>query len=101
MARSGRIVPAMRLLYKPFGILMGILAGLIGRQLFNFIWGKLDKEEPPEATTQDSPAAKVIGAAVLQGAIFAGVRAGVDRAGAHGFHRATGVWPGEKRPEPE
>ena len=91
----------MKLLYKPVGIVMGLLAGLIGRQLFNFIWGRFDKEEPPEATTQDSPLGKVLGAAALQGAIFAGVRAGVDRAGAHTFHRVTGVWPGEKEPDPK
>ena len=54
-------------LVKPYrvqlilGILMGILAGLIGRQLFNFIWGRFDKEEPPEATTKDSPLPKVLG----------------------------------------
>ena len=91
----------MKLLYKPVGLVMGLLAGLIGRQLFNFIWGRLDKQEPPEATTRDSPLGKVLGAAALQGAIFAGVRAGVDRAGAHTFHRMTGVWPGEKEPDPE
>ena len=66
----------MKLLYKPVGIVMGILAGLIGRQLFNFIWGRFDKEEPPEATTRDSPLPKVLGAAALQGAIFAGCAPG-------------------------
>jgi len=91
----------MKLLYKPVGILMGIVAGSIGRQLFNFIWGKLDKQEPPEATTKHSPLPKILGAAALQGAIFAGVRAGVDRAGARSFEHVTGVWPGEEVPEPE
>lgn len=91
----------MKLIYKPFGIVLGILAGLVGRKLFDFVWSKFDEEEPPEATTQHSPLPKVLGAAALQGAIFKGVRAGVDRAGARGFQRATGVWPGEKVPDPE
>ena len=45
----------MKLLYKPFGIVLGIIAGLIGRQVFNFVWGKIDEEEPPEATTEEAP----------------------------------------------
>jgi hypothetical protein len=34
-------------------------------------------------------------AAALQGAIFAFVKAAVDRGGAEGFRKMTGVWPGE------
>ena len=92
----------MKLLYKPFGILLGILAGLLSRRLFTVLWGRIDPDgqEPPEATTKHTTAARAIGAAALQGAVFAGVRAGVDRAGARGFERATGVWPGEKEKDP-
>jgi hypothetical protein len=91
----------MKLLYKPFGIVLGIIAGLIGRKLFDAAWGKIDQQEPPEATTEEAPWGKVIAAAALQGAIFAGVRAAVNRSGAKGFAHLTGVWPGEKRPDPE
>jgi len=91
----------MKLLYKPFGIILGILAGILGRQVFNVVWGKIDDAEPPEATTRDEPLGKVLGAAALQGAIFAGTRAAVNRAGANGFAHLTGVWPGEKKPDPE
>ncbi|MCW2968721.1 MAG: hypothetical protein JWM71_2493 [Solirubrobacteraceae bacterium] len=93
----------MKLLYKPFGIVLGVIAGLLGRRLFTVIWGRIDPEhdEPPEAKTKHTTDAKAIGAAALQGAIFSGVRAGVDRAGAKGFYHLTGVWPGEKDPDPE
>ena len=91
----------MKLLYKPLGIVLGLLAGLLGRQVFNFVWGRLDEEEPPEATTELAPWAKVLGAAALQGAIFAVVRAAVNRSGAKTYEHLTGVWPGERRPEPE
>lgn len=92
----------MSLLYKPFGLIFGIIAGLISRRLFTAIWGRIDPdhEEPPEAKTRDTTAAKAIGAAALQAAVFSGVRAGVDRAGAKAFHRTTGVWPGEKKKDP-
>jgi hypothetical protein len=91
----------MKLLYKPFGIILGILAGLVGRQVFNFVWGKIDEEEPPEATTEEAPWLKVVGAAALQGAIFAAVRSAVNSSGAKGYAHLTGVWPGERRPDPE
>ena len=92
----------MKLLYKPFGIILGIVAGLIGRRLFTVVWGWIDPEhdEPPEAKTKDTSHAKAIGAAAVQGLIFSGVRAGVDRAGATGFEKLTGTWPGEKEPDP-
>jgi hypothetical protein len=91
----------MKLLYKPFGIALGIVAGLIGRQLFNVVWSKIDEQEPPEATTEQAPLVKVVLAAGLQGAIFAVVRAAVNRAGARGYAHLTGVWPGERRPDPK
>jgi len=92
----------MKLLYKPVGLVLGILAGLLSRRLFTVLWGRIDPdhEEPPEAKTKDTTAARAIGAAALQAAVFAGVRAGVDRAGARTFEKATGVWPGEKEKDP-
>src|SRR5204862_6652567 len=59
----------MKLLYKPVGIVMGILAGLIGRQLFDLIWGRFDQEEPPEATTKESPLPKGAGAGARPGGV--------------------------------
>ena len=91
----------MKLIYKPFGIIIGILSGLVAKRIFNFAWEKLDDEDPPKATTEYSPLAKVFAAAAVQGVIFKVVRAGVDRAGARGFEHLTGTWPGEKRPDPD
>jgi hypothetical protein len=91
----------MKLVYKPIGLLLGLLAGILGRQLFNFVWGKIDDEEPPEPTTQQTSWARVLAAAALQGAIFRVVRTAVDRYGAIGWRHLTGTWPGEQRPEPE
>jgi Protein of unknown function (DUF4235) len=91
----------MKLLYKPFGIILGILGGLIGKRVFDFVWTKIDDEEPPDATTQDAKWGKVIATAALQGMIFKGTRAVVDRHGARGWYYLTGTWPGEKRPDPD
>jgi hypothetical protein len=91
----------MTLIYRPFGILLGILAGLVGKKLFDFIWTKIDDEEPPEATTQEADYPRILVAAALQGMIFRLTRVVVDRQGAKGWYYLTGAWPGEKRPDPD
>jgi hypothetical protein len=91
----------MGVIYKPFGLLLGIFAGLLGKRVFNFVWTKIDDEDPPKATTQASTWAKVLAAAAVQGLIFKGTRVVVDRYGAMGWYYLTGAWPGEKRPDPD
>ena len=73
----------MKFIYKPIGIFLGILGGLLGKRLFNFAWTKIDDEDPPKATTEYSPWVKIIGAAALQGVIFKVTRVVVDRYGAN------------------
>ena len=65
------------------------------------MWTKIDDEDPPKPTTEHTPWAKVIAAAALQGVIFRVTRVLVDRNGAQGWAYLTGVWPGEKRPDPD
>jgi hypothetical protein len=89
----------VKLIYKPFGIVMGILSGFFAKKLFQAVWGIFDKEEPPKATTQEATWPKVLAAAAVQGVTFKVVRAAVDRGGAKGFNYLTGIWPGEKRQE--
>jgi hypothetical protein len=91
----------VKFLYKPFGIIFGILAGVLSKKLFEQLWGLIDEEEPPEATTKQTSWPKVLGAAAVEGVTFKVTRAAVDRAGAASFNHLTGVWPGEKAPEPE
>ena len=90
----------MKVIYKPFGLILGIVAGLLGKRLFDFAWTKIDDEDPPKATTQQADWSKVIAAAALQGVIFKTTRVVVDRYGARGWYYLTGAWPGEKRPDP-
>ena len=90
----------MKLIYKPFGFVVGIIAGLLGRKLFDYTWSKVDAEEPPRGTDEYVPWPKLLGAAALQGLIFQVTRVVVDRYGAIGWHYLTGIWPGSKRPDP-
>ena len=91
----------MGVIYKPFGILLSLLAGFAGKKVFDFVWTKIDDQEPPKATTQDTSWPRLLSAAAVQGVIFRITRFVVDRYGAIGFNYLTGVWPGEKRPDPE
>ncbi len=91
----------MKLIYKPIGIVLGILAGLLGRRIFNFAWSRIDDEDPPKPTTEAAPWSKVLAAAALQGMIYRITRVVVDREAARGWAYLTGVWPGEKRPDPK
>ena len=91
----------MKLIYKPIGIVLGVLAGLLGRRIFNFAWAQIDDEDPPKPTTEVAPWSKVLVAAALQGMIYRITRVVVDREAAKGWAYLTGVWPGEKRPDPK
>jgi hypothetical protein len=91
----------MKLLYKPFGIIVGLLAGLVSRKLFDHIWAQFDDEKAPKATDRDVSTAKVVSAAALQGVVFKATSATVNRYGAKGFYHLTGTWPGQQRPKPK
>ncbi len=91
----------MGLIYKPLGLVLSIVAALLGKRVFNVAWTKLDDEDPPKATTQETTWPKLVAAAAVQGVIFKTVRVVVDRYGALGWYYLTGSWPGEKRPDPE
>jgi hypothetical protein len=85
----------MKLLYKPFGLLASVLGGLLAGAVFKRIWrGVANEDEAPKAKDQDRTWHEVLAAAAIQGALFAGVKALIDRAGASGFAKVTGVWPG-------
>ena len=90
-----------RVLYKPFAIVIGLIGGLVGRKVFDFVWTKLDDREPPGALTEETTWQRLIAAAAVQGLIFRVTRYVVERQGAIAFHYFTGTWPGPKRPEPD
>ena len=86
----------MKFLYAPFGILFGVLGGLIGGAIFKQIWKRMsDEEDAPKARESEYSWGEVLPAAAVQGAIFAVVKAAMDRGGAKGFEKLTGVWPGD------
>jgi uncharacterized protein DUF4235 len=89
----------MKLLYKPFGLIAGVIAARIGRNAFKTLWAKIDERDPPDPTTEEASLPKVVGAAALEAATMAGVAAAFDRGSARFFHYLTGIWPGPKKQE--
>jgi hypothetical protein len=84
-----------RVVYKPVGVGLGVVSGLVAGSVFKQVWRLVAHEqEAPTATERQRGWFEVVAAATLQGAVFGGVKALVDRAGATGFERVTGVWPG-------
>jgi hypothetical protein len=88
-----------KLLFIPFSVIGGLIAGFIGKKLFELIWGVIDDQEPPEAEHRDVSWGKLIPALALEGAIFRATRGAADHASRIAFYRATGSWPGEEEPE--
>ncbi|NYE50899.1 TRAP-type C4-dicarboxylate transport system permease large subunit [Spinactinospora alkalitolerans] len=81
-------------MYKPFGLLAGVLGGILAGVIFKQVWKLVaGHEDAPEATKEDSTWREVLTAAAIHGAVFAVVKAVVDRAGATGVRRVTGTWP--------
>ncbi|WP_250007878.1 DUF4235 domain-containing protein [Actinoplanes sp. M2I2] len=81
--------------YKPVGLLLGAGAGVISGIIFKQVWKVAGHDDDtPNATDEDRGWTEILLAAAIQGAIFAAVKAAIDRAGATGVRKATGQWPG-------
>jgi hypothetical protein len=88
-----------KVLYRPVGIVSSIAGGMIASVLFKQIWKRVSpsadsSDDVPGPLESEYPFKEILLAAVLQGAIYAGVKTAVDRQGARAFQRATGEWPG-------
>jgi Protein of unknown function (DUF4235) len=89
----------MKVLFLPFSIVAGLIAGFLSKKLFDGIWRLFDDEEAPEPEHKEISVAKLVLALAIQGAVFRAVRGLVDHSARQSFYRATGSWPGDEAPE--
>jgi hypothetical protein len=71
-----------KLAYRPVGLIAGIAAGAVSGAIFKQIWKLVANEDDARA-------------AAPRGATAAAPRGALDRAGARGFTKLTGTWPGD------
>jgi hypothetical protein len=87
---------AAKVAYRPIGLVGGILAGTVSGAIFKQVWKRIaDQDDAPDALQSEYPMWQIVLSAALQGAIFAATKAAIDRAGAQGFTKLTGSWPGD------
>lgn len=88
---------AAKILYRPLGLVGSVVAGIVAGQVFKQVWKHAtpgDIADAPKALESEYNLREILVAAAVQGAIFATVKALVDRGGARAFQRWTGEWPG-------
>lgn len=86
----------LKMLYKPLGLLISVAGGIAAGALFTHVWTlATGQDDAPETTDQHRGWQEVVAAAGVQGAVFGAVKAALDRGGAAGFYKVTGVWPGK------
>jgi xanthosine utilization system XapX-like protein len=89
-----------KILFIPVSIIAGLIAGLVGKKVFEVVWGLVDDQEPPDAEDREIEMPKLVASLAVQGATFAIARGLTDHFARRSFYKATGAWPGEERPEP-
>lgn len=90
-----------KVFFAPFSIVSGLLAGLLGKKIFEQVWSKIEDSETPQPEHREISVLKLGLALALEGMIFRAVRGLADHGARRAFSRMTGAWPGEERPEPE
>ena len=84
---------AANLAYKPVGLVMGMVATAVSAAMFRQVWRRIGgSDTQPDARDPALDWVEVVLGAALHGAIFAGVRAAMDRAAAAGVGRVVGDW---------
>jgi hypothetical protein len=84
-----------KLLYRLMSLGLSVVSGMVAGALFKGMWKLIAREEDaPDATDMQRSWKEVLPAAALQGAIFATVKAAVERGAAQGGRKVAGPSPG-------
>ena len=98
MSGEERSSKSAKLLYRPIGLVSSLLAGVVAGSVFKSVWKHAtpgDNADAPRALESEYRLREILIASAVQGAIFATVKALVNRGGARAFQSWTGEWPGD------
>jgi Protein of unknown function (DUF4235) len=86
----------IKFLYKAVSLLVSVLGGILAGAIFKRVWKvAAGEDEAPTATDVRRGWVEILAAAALQGAIFALVKAALDRGLTEGASKLTGEWLGD------
>ena len=87
----------VNVLYKPVDLIADTIGGLLASLIFRGVWSIIEHgDAAPQPTDERQSWRETLLAAGRHGAIFALVKAAVDRGTAEATRRLTGIWPGGK-----
>jgi glycerol uptake facilitator-like aquaporin len=98
MATEQATSKSAKILYAPVGLVSSVAGGVIAGQVFKQVWKHAtptDTSDAPKPLESEYSWGQVLAAAAAQGAVFATVKAVIQRGGARAFQRWTGEWPGD------
>ena len=92
---------AVTVSYKAVDLVASMIGGLVVGLIFNRAWAVIEQgDDAPKPTDEQRSWREILLAAGLQGAIFALIKAAIERGMARGTRRLTGIWPGDEGPQP-
>jgi hypothetical protein len=85
-----------KLSYRAADLVADMIGGVCASLVFRRVWGLIEQgRDAPKPTDEQRGWREILLAAGLQGAIFALVKAAIDRGAAEGTRKLTGIWPGD------
>ncbi len=89
-----------KVIIAPIGLAGGLIAGQLAKKVFDFLWSRFSDEEAPRPDQREVTWPALVGALLIEGAIFRVAKGMADRGTRSGFAKLTGSWPGEEGPDP-
>ena len=84
-----------KLFYRAISSGVSVLGGIVATTIFHRIWRLSADEEAPSPTDARRSWPEILIVAAIDGAIFAVVKAALDRGIATAARELTGTWPGQ------
>ena len=90
-----------KLSYRAADLVADMIGGMFAGMVFKRVWNIIGHgEDVPKPTDEQRAWREILLAAGLQGAVFALVKAAIDRGTAQGTRKLTGIWPGDEGQQP-